>query len=726
MARARFSLVVFACALAAYACASCNGGEPQGDGNGASNGSPSPADDRAGFSVGGDIDGLVGHGLVLDDGAGDELAVDGDGPFVFARHFAAGEAYDVHVARAPADPAETCVVTDGQGVASGDVTGVHVACTTRAYTIGGAIVDLRGSGLVLTNGADTLHLAPGTATFRFPTSVVSGGPFAVAVKAQPAGPAQTCAVSGGTGTVVAGDVVTVLVDCRVRAFALGGTVTNLIEGPLVLEDLASAASADATISTSGAFTFPTPRASGSAYDVRVKIAPPHENCTVTGGTGTMGDADVGSIGVACTPAQKHAVGGTVTGLVGHGLTLRINEGETVTVDPSHPTFTFPNTLEVGTAYAVDLAANPTGPWQTCTVSHASGVVAGADITNIAVACTTNTVSVGGTITGLLGSGLVLTNGADTLPIPAGAGAFRFPTPVASGAAYAAAIRTQPASPTQTCTLMGGAGTVGSGDVTNLVVACGAPAAFPIGGTLANLLVSSIVLENNGADDLTLTANGPFTFATRLPSGSGYSVTQKATAASTTQTCAIAGGTGTVGGAAVTGVAVTCGVVNGPGGNVPDATGCLTADSVLASDIVITADLFAVRHVEVTLHGFTHPSGTQLEASLTHLDSSGNRYSELVLFDFPTSCDSGDDVAFAGDYTFTDAAKSSLAQGTMGGKFTPGAYYANGSEDERQNLDGPMPKGFGGNRVAGTWRLTLIDFVPDAVGKLAGWSILLTP
>ena len=36
----------------------------------------------------------------------------------------------------------------------------------------------------------------------------------------------------------------------------------------------------------------------------------------------------------------------------------------------------------------------------------------------------------------------------------------------------------------------------------------------------------MVLQDNGADNLTLTANGPFTFATRLAPGAAYAVTVK--------------------------------------------------------------------------------------------------------------------------------------------------------------------------------------------------------
>jgi hypothetical protein len=65
----------------------------------------------------------------------------------------------------------------------------------------------------------------------------------------------------------------------------------------------------------------------------------------------------------------------------------------------------------------------------------------------------------------------------------------------------------------------------------------------------------VVLQNNGANDLSVSANGPFTFGTGLAAGAAYSVMVKTNPAA--QTCSVANGTGTMGSANVTNVAVTC-------------------------------------------------------------------------------------------------------------------------------------------------------------------------
>jgi putative esterase len=174
--------------------------------------------------------------------------------------------------------------------------------------------------------------------------------------------------------------------------------------------------------------------------------------------------------------------------------------------------------------------------------------------------TTPTYSVGGTVSGLTGSVVLQDNGGDTLSVAA-TGSFAFPTKLASGAAYAVTVKTQPAG--QTCAVGGGTGTVGTANVTSVAVTCttSAPATYSVGGTVTGL-TGSVVLQDNGGDNLPVAATGSFTFPTKLASGSAYSVTVLTQPAG--QTCAVGGGTGTVGTANVTGVAVTCTASGGSG------------------------------------------------------------------------------------------------------------------------------------------------------------------
>src|SRR5689334_16224682 len=64
----------------------------------------------------------------------------------------------------------------------------------------------------------------------------------------------------------------------------------------------------------------------------------------------------------------------------------------------------------------------------------------------------------GSITGLRGTGLVLSNHGDILEMSAD-GSFQFAAPVALGTAYDIAIVSQPTSPWQTCKVVHGTGVI---------------------------------------------------------------------------------------------------------------------------------------------------------------------------------------------------------------------------------------------------------------------------
>ena|SRR5438132_5838817 len=89
------------------------------------------------------------------------------------------------------------------------------------------------------------------------------------------------------------------------------------------------------------------------------------------------------------------------------------------------------------------------------------------------------------------------------------------------------------------------------------------ASYTVGGTISDLHPStSLVLQNNGADDLTAAANGPFTFATALADGTATKVTVRSQPWG--QQCLVTNGSGTIAGADVTNVQVSCSPTTGGG------------------------------------------------------------------------------------------------------------------------------------------------------------------
>ncbi len=79
-------------------------------------------------------------------------------------------------------------------------------------------------------------------------------------------------------------------------------------------------------------------------------------------------------------------------------------------------------------------------------------------------------TVGGTVSGLSGTGLVLeNNGGDNLSIT-GNGSFTFNTSISSGSTYSVTVLTEPSAPAQLCSVPNGSGTATT-NVTNVQVAC---------------------------------------------------------------------------------------------------------------------------------------------------------------------------------------------------------------------------------------------------------------
>jgi hypothetical protein len=179
-------------------------------------------------------------------------------------------------------------------------------------------------------------------------------------------------------------------------------------------------------------------------------------------------------------------------------------------------------------------------------------------------------TIGGTVTGLTGTGLVLQdNGGDNLSVTA-SGAFTFKTSVASGSNYAVSVLTQPSSPSQSCSVASGSGKA-SANVNNVAVTCvNAATSATIGGTVSGLAGTGLVLQNNGGDSLSITGNGAFTFKTPVTTGT-YAVTVQTQPITPNQICTVASGSGTATGN-VTNVAVTCVLSYTIGGNVSGVVG----------------------------------------------------------------------------------------------------------------------------------------------------------
>ena len=173
--------------------------------------------------------------------------------------------------------------------------------------------------------------------------------------------------------------------------------------------------------------------------------------------------------------------------------------------------------------------------------------------------TSVTVTIGGAISGLIGSSLVLQdNATNNLTLSAGATSFVFTTAIPMGGTYDVTILTQPSNPAENCSLTNGSGTAAA-NVTNIQVTC-QPSTYTIGGSISGVSGTGLVLQDNGADSLSINPNQTsFTFATPVTSGGVYSVTVLTPPSS--ETCSVTNGSGTTVGN-VNNIQITCSAVVG--------------------------------------------------------------------------------------------------------------------------------------------------------------------
>ena len=151
-------------------------------------------------------------------------------------------------------------------------------------------------GLVLSNGGDSLPVPAGTEMIAFGQKIDYGTVYNVAITTQPAH--ETCAVSNATDTAGRMAAISVGVRCEINLHLLTATATGLTDTNTVVLTNGTVGGTMTLSATAPVQSFQV--AFGSAYGVSVLTQPANGKiCTVTNGTGTMGDVDITNVGVTC-------------------------------------------------------------------------------------------------------------------------------------------------------------------------------------------------------------------------------------------------------------------------------------------------------------------------------------------------------------------------------------------------------------------------------------------
>ncbi len=533
------------------------------------------------YAIGGTVSGLsAGQVVTLLDNASDAKTITGGGSgadaYTFATKVAYLGSYAVTISTQPTN--ETCSVASGSGSGSGvnaNVTSVNLNCSKSNYTIGGKVTGLvAGQSLTLKdNGADPVTIVgggTGSDSFVFATAVAYQGSYAVTVSTQPTNEVCSVASGSGSGSGVSANVSTVALACSASSYRIGGTVSGLASGQslTLLDNGGDAKTITGNGSGTDAFTFATSVPFKGSYAVTISTQPTNQACSLAAGTGAGSgvNADVSSISLTCAK-DSYAISGSVSGLAaGQTVTLLDNGGDAKTVTGSGSGtdgYTFATKVPYLGSYAVTISTQPAN--EVCSVSSGSGAGVTGAVSTTAVACSKDSYSIGGTVTGLA-SGQTLTladnggGGGNTATLT-GTGApiaFTFPSQVAYLGSYAVTAGTQPTS--QTCSVQAGTGS-GTGvnaNVTSVAITC-STRTYTIGGTVTGLASGqTVTLTDNGGTGgnvASVAANGTFTFATPVAYGGSYAVA--VTGQPVGQFCTTTGATGSGVVANVSGVAINC-------------------------------------------------------------------------------------------------------------------------------------------------------------------------
>jgi hypothetical protein len=444
------------------------------------------------------------------------------------------------------------------------------SASAASFTVGGTVSGLSGTVVLQDNGGDNLSVTA-NGSFTFATPLASGTAYSVTVATNPTG--QTCTVTGGSGTIASANVTSVAVSCATSGSGTSASDDfNRANGGLganwtAISDGAMSISSQQVIGTAGATTGATRTAETYPSDQYSQIQV--TSTALSGGQWIAAAVRMQSSGQNAYAGLYYwnfgspelmlfeRSGGAWTQLGGVYNSGALAAGTQLKLVAAGSTISF---LQNGVQRLSVTDTSFTG--------GAPGIMAFGNSTadnwsgGSGTGGTTTTFSVGGTVSGLSGTVVLQDNGGDDLSVTAN-GPFTFATPVASGSPYSVTVKTNPSG--QTCTVTSGSGTVGSANITNVAVSCAntAGTTFSVGGTVSGLS-GTVVLQDNGGDNLSVTANGSFTFATQLASGTAYSVTVSTNPSG--QTCTVTNGSGTIGSANVTNVAVACAASTGGSGS----------------------------------------------------------------------------------------------------------------------------------------------------------------
>lgn len=419
------------------------------------------------YRIGGNVSGLQGS-VVLALQNGELLTLTDALTYSFDSAFPDATAFEVSVQTQPLH--QTCTLAHATGtIAAADITNVDLACVENPrYRIQGMATGIAGNTQLSLNAQETLTIST-SGNFAFETTLFEGAEFSLNLVS--AAPGYTCTLTPSNDVIGPADFTTVALDCApIPTFTVGGSVTGL-NGTLTLTLAGGVGPEPLAINADGAFVFASSLLDATVFNVSITGQPANQICNITQGTtsGVIAAANINDLVVTCTDVT-FTIGGTFTGLQGTARLL-LNGVEVLGV-ASDGAFAFTTRAPSGAGYHVALIEPPAN--QQCTLTNALGTVGSANITNITATCITQTLSVGGTATGLEGDLLLQLQSNTTFEVLETlilntSGVYQFETLFGSGETYSVSVTYQPIG--LTCMIANNTGTLAAANITNIDLTC---------------------------------------------------------------------------------------------------------------------------------------------------------------------------------------------------------------------------------------------------------------
>jgi hypothetical protein len=522
--------------------------------------------------------------------------------FTFASKSITGAFYSVLIVSST----DTCKIAFNTGtVAAVNVTTVVITCSQ--YTVGGTITPALTAPMMLSLSVnntvvENLNVVATSINFIFLTKLFNSEVYEVQIVST----TQNCTISSNIGTIAGANAPPVAVSCgqylagvNITApsrpdMILSLTVNGVLKGNLTLTALAGALVA-------APFNFTTNLLTGDVYSIQIVSS--SLNCKISGNTGTVTVLPVNAPILCAQYTVGNSAGTPVVGLTAGnsvGLSLSVNGivKETITVTNPATLFTFTSSLFTNDSYNILIISST----KSCKITSNSGIIAAANITNVAVTCAQYTVgnSVGTPIVGLTGGNSVslslTVNGTyvETVTVSNPTTTFAFLANLFGGDAY----NVQIISATQSCKIASNSGLIAAASITNVAVTC---AQFTVGNSVGTPIVGltggnsvSLSLSVNGTYAETITVSNPtttFTFTMKLFGGDAYNVQ----IVSSTQSCKVSSNTGIIAAVNVTNIAVNCAqfTVGGTINPNPTYTAALTSNMIISLSVngIVVENIF---------------------------------------------------------------------------------------------------------------------------------------